>query len=58
MRKLDFFWKTNKDWYHRKENGVAVINDDAPQEAQESYKRYLKQSKRAAEEVRQGKSMD
>ena len=58
MRKFDYFWKTNKSWFHRKKNGVAVINDDAPQEAQESYKRYLEQSKRAAEEVRQGKSMD
>ncbi len=58
MRKFDFFWKTNKNWYHRKENGAAVINDDAPPEAQESYKRYLEQSKRADEQVRQGISMD
>ena len=43
MRKLDYYWKSNKSWYHRKENGVAVINEDAPQEAQESYKHYLEQ---------------
>ena len=58
MRKLDYFWKSKKEWYHRKENGVCVINDDAPPEAQESYQRYLEQCKRASESIKAGKSMD
>ena len=58
MRKLDYFWKTNKDWYYRKENGVCVIKEDAPPKAQESYRRYLEQSKRASERIEAGLSMD
>ena len=27
MRKLDFYWKTNKEWYYRKENGTCVLKD-------------------------------
>ena len=46
MRKLDFYWASNKDWFHFKDNGVMVVNDDAPPEAQESYKHYLEQKKR------------
>ena len=48
MRKLDFFWKTNKSWYERLESGACVIKPDAPPEAQESYKRYQEQCKRIA----------
>lgn len=44
MRKLDFFWASNTDWYHW-ENHTMVVNDDAPPEAQESYKNYLEQLK-------------
>ena len=58
MRKLDLYWRSNKNWFHWTENGDAIINDDAPKEAQESYKRYLEQKKRAAEQIRQGISMD
>lgn len=43
MRKLDFYWKSNPDWYHLTENLDYVINDTAPIEAQESYANYLKQ---------------
>ncbi len=46
MRKLDYFWTTNKDWYEWTENGERVIKPDAPTEAQESYKHYLEQKKR------------
>ena len=46
MRKLDYFWATNRDWWYRKENGVKVLKKDAPPEAQESYKHYLEQIKR------------
>ncbi len=45
MRKLDYYWTTNTDWWERQENGVRVIKIDAPKEAQESYKRYLEQKK-------------
>lgn len=58
MRKLDFYWKSNKSWYHRKDNLVPVINADAPKEAQESYKHYLEQVKRAEQRVAEGYSLD
>ena len=48
MRALDFYWKTNKDWYHIEEDGELVrfvINENAPTDAQESYKHYLSQIK-------------
>ncbi len=45
MRKLDYFWATNKDWWTRDENYEMIIKPDAPKEAQESYKRYLEQLK-------------
>ena len=51
MRKFDFFWATNRDWYHWTEDGDRVINPDAPPEAQESYKHYLEQDKKAREEM-------
>lgn len=46
MRKLDYFWKSNPEWWYRKENGVPWIREDAPKEAQESWKRYREQKKR------------
>ena len=45
MKKLDFFWKTNKNWYHLTDDLDFVLNDDAPPEARESYKHYLEQIK-------------
>ena len=42
MRRIDMYWLSNKNWYHR-ENGVAVINEDAPEDAKRSYNRYLEQ---------------
>lgn len=42
---LDFYWKTNRDWWHV-EGFERVINEDAPKEAKESYNHYLKQRKR------------
>lgn len=50
MRKLDFFWTTNQDWYEWKENGARILKDDAPPEAQASYQHYLEQCKRISEE--------
>ena len=37
-------------WSHFDENGVCVLNADAPPEAQESYAHYLEQRKRIAAE--------
>ena len=45
MRKYDYHWMSNKDWYHMKDNGVCVVNDDAPAEAKESYANYLEQKR-------------
>lgn len=42
MRRYDSFWMSNRDWYKLK-NGIKFIKDDAPQEAQESFNRYLEQ---------------
>ena len=44
MTKLDFYWKSKKEWYHRDEVSLCcVVNDDAPEEVKESYRNYLKQ---------------
>lgn len=51
MRVFEHFWLSNEDWWHYDENDIEVINDDAPPEAQESYKIYLEQCKRASKEV-------
>lgn len=58
MRKLDFFWQSDPTWYHREEDGAAVINENAPPEAQESYKHYLEQLERAEKRIKEGKSLD
>lgn len=47
MTKLDLGWMANKDWI-KYDNMKFVIREDAPQIAQESYKRYLKQLKEAS----------
>jgi hypothetical protein len=40
------YWCSNDSWWHI-ENMIPVINKDAPKEAQESYKRYLKEVQEA-----------
>ncbi len=47
MRKLDFYWKSNRDWWFYDKNLIPRIKNSAPQEAQESYQRYREQSKNA-----------
>ncbi len=42
MKRFDMYWMTNKSWY-RWENGVRVLNDNAPPDAVESYNNYKKQ---------------
>ena len=39
-RSYDTFFMSNRDWYEIK-NGVRIIKDDAPEEAQKSYDTYL-----------------
>ncbi len=46
MKKLDFYWATNPDWWVRLASGVREIRPDAPQEAQDSYKHYLEQCRK------------
>lgn len=48
MTKLDYFWKSKKEWYHMDENCRFVINDNAPTEAKKSYQHYLEQRERKA----------
>ena len=44
MTILEHYWLSNREWFHF-EGFKIVINNDAPPEAQESYKRYLEQLK-------------
>ncbi len=55
MKKKYLRWKK---WSHYEEDGVCVLNDDAPEEAKESYKHYLKQEEKAQKEIEAGISMD
>ncbi|MGI6608885.1 MAG: hypothetical protein ACOX1F_07965 [Erysipelotrichaceae bacterium] len=43
MRKVEVKWKENPKWWHYNENGLPIINNDAPEEAKESYKKYREQ---------------
>ena len=42
MKKLDYYWATNRDWVSF-EGCVVTLKPDAPKEAQDSYKHYLEQ---------------
>ena len=44
MRMLEHYWLSHEEWWHW-QDGVQVINDDAPEEAQKSYKMFLEQIK-------------
>ena len=50
MRAYDVFWMSNRDWYKLK-NGVRIIKEDAPKEAQESFDNYLKQKGLSKEQL-------
>ena len=43
MRAYDVFWMSNQDWYEIR-NGVRIIKEDAPSDAQESFNHYLEQN--------------
>ena len=47
MRKFDYYWQSNRDWFYRKENGACVLKETAPPEAKKSYEHYLEQTKKA-----------
>lgn len=40
MRKLDYYWMSNPDWWEF-DGLVPVVKKNAPKEAQDSYKRYV-----------------
>lgn len=43
MKKIDLFWKSNRDWWEYDKDYVPIMKESAPLEAKESYNRYLKQ---------------
>lgn len=47
MRKLDLFWKTNREWYYYDDELNVHIKSSAPDDAKESFKNYLEQKKDA-----------
>lgn len=51
MTRLDMFWHSNKDWYIVEKDFEFKIKEDAPQEAKESFERYLKQIKEKGDAV-------
>ncbi len=55
MRKLDYDWMANKNWFHLDESGEFVVNDDAPEEAKKSYAHYLAQCEEIRKNILEGK---
>lgn len=47
MRKLDYYWKTNPDWYDYTDDDAAepFLTEAAPAEAKASFEHYLEQIK-------------
>ena len=43
MVKLDFFWKSNKEYLTFSRETGFVLKPDAPEEYQKSYRHYLEQ---------------
>ena len=43
MRKIDLYWKSNRDWWFYGENFIPRLKVTAPLEAQKSYVRYRRQ---------------
>ena len=48
MKKMDYYWMSNDKWWTIK-NGVPVVREDAPDEARQSYKRYILQNSKKEE---------
>ena len=51
MRKLDLYWKSNRDWWGYDKDFYPMLRKDAPREAWESYSRYLVQIGYSQEEA-------
>lgn len=50
MTKLDIYWMSNEEWIREADDGFGyILKEDAPEEAQESYKRFLEQVEKATE---------
>lgn len=49
MRKIDLHWQSKDEWWEF-ENGIPVVRKDAPDEAQESYRRFLEQIEKEIED--------
>ena len=47
MRVLDLYWMTNSDWYGFADDevGTPFLTEEAPEEAKESFKRFVEQKK-------------
>ena len=41
MRKMDMFWKSNREWWTYDDDLMPVVRQDAPPEAHRSYRNYL-----------------
>ena len=54
MRKYDNYWESNDELYYVKD-GRFIIREDAPKEAQESYRHYLEQCKEVREYAKERK---
>lgn len=46
MKKVDMYWMANREWLVFTKNG-CFLKADAPEEAQESFKRYMAQTNNA-----------
>lgn len=44
MKKLDLYWKSNREWWEYIDH-IPTVKDSAPPEAKASYKNYLEQTK-------------
>ena len=45
MRTCDMYWHSNKSWWYVNDKYEYAMYDDAPEEAKESFKRWLIQIK-------------
>lgn len=45
VKNAETYWRKNRNWYDIDENYKVSIRDDAPPEAKESFKRYMKRAK-------------
>lgn len=51
MRRLDYCWSSNPEWWYFTDDGERMIKEDAPELAKESYAHYLRQLAEADRET-------